>query len=269
MTEQERILALLDEGKINQEEADLLLEALAEADDAEEEALAFAEPDVGRNPQPPPAAPQPPPRAPEPPEGREEAGKETGKDLRWVRAYLTAGEFNVEVDPSLGEPVMEGSGDMRRQGDDFVVNQQAKHPDGGLLGFIGNLKIGEVKLRLPEGYGVDLVSKAGNLNISGAAYFKGRVLAGNVELRKVRGIDLELRAGNLDAELYLSEGEHRVQVAMGNAELVLLRGSSVRVKTHAGMGRVDIRGPSTVGGGRANLDVAVKIGSLEVETPRD
>lgn len=243
MTEQERIQALLQAGKITQQEADLLLSALGEG----EAAVRQAQQAVGE------------PYAPEPagwqPEG-----------FRWVRVKLTAGQLEARLDRGLERPIVEGPAEVRRAGADLeVVPEQVN------LGFLG--RMGSLELRLPPGWGLEINSKAAQIEAQGIEFLKGRLAAGNLELDAVRGLDLEVTAGNVEGSLLLAEGQHRLRVSMGNAELDILPGSSVRLLPSVNLGNQEIKGferspnggARQLGEGRASLEVSVRMGNLEIK----
>lgn len=246
MTEQERIQALLQAGKITQQEADLLLSALDEGEAAVEE----AQKTMGEQYAAPAAADRP-------PEG-----------LRWVRVRLMAGQLEARLDPGLERPVVEGSAEVRPLGEDLEVvpNWSAGGFLHGLLGRTDTLE-----LRLPPGWGLEVDGKAGQIEAEGIAFLRGRVAVGNVELRAVEGLDLEVTAGNIEGSLLLRDGTHRLRVSMGNAELDLLPGSSVRLNPSVSTGNQEIRGfdygfsgVRQLGDGQASLEVALRMGNLEV-----
>lgn len=259
MSEQERIQALLQAGKITQQEADLLLSALDEGDAAARQADWTINETVGQ--------PQYAPSASSEQPGWQPQG------LRWARVKLTAGQLEVKLDPSLQMPVTEGQAEVRQVGSDLEITPKMVNSSflGGLLGGLGSLE-----LRLPAGWGLDLGSKAAQVEVEGVAFLKGRVAAGNVELRGVEGLDLEVTAGNIEGSLLLREGQHRLQVSMGNAELDLLPGSSVQLSPGVSLGNLETRGFSRsyaadgsevrqVGEGKATLEVSVRMGNLEVK----
>lgn len=266
MSERERIGALLEAGKITQDEANLLYSALEEAGQAVQEADQAVSDAVGgsgaagkaRFAQEPSSQP------------RSNPGPYTQSatpSLRWVRVRMMAGALKAKLDPSLSQPQIEGHAEVQQEGPDLVVT--AKLPVGNFLGMLGNL--GTVELCLPPGWGVDVDTKAAQLEARGIAYLKGRVAAGNVELDEVGGLDLEITAGNIEGSLRLLEGSHRLRVTMGNAELKLEEGSSARVTANVSMGNLDLRGfanqssPALVGDGKAALEVAVRMGNLEIK----
>jgi hypothetical protein len=258
MSEQERIQALLQAGKITQQEADLLLSALDDGDAARQADPTLNE-TVGQPQYAPPAS-----------------SGQTGwqpQGLRWARVKLTAGQLEVRLDPSLQMPVVEGQAEVRQVGSDLEITPSTVNSSflGGLLGRQDSLE-----LRLPAGWGLDLDGKAVQVEVEGVAFLKGRVAVGNVELSAVQGIDLEVTAGNLEGALLLCEGQHRLRVSMGNAELDLLPGSSVQLRPGVSMGNLEIKGFSRsyaadgsevlqVGEGKATLEVSVRMGNLEVK----
>ncbi|RDI94831.1 hypothetical protein DV704_10190 [Meiothermus sp. QL-1] len=219
MDERSRIRNLLEEGRITREEAELLLSALEEAPSG-------------------PASP--------PPEG-----------LRWVRVRMVAGEIEARLEPSLGEPVVEGAAEVRSIEEGLQVEPS----------FLG--RMGTLELRLPAGWGLELEAKAAQVEAQGLPFLRGRVTAGNVELQEVEGLDLEVVAGNVEGSLLLKSGQHRLRVFLGNAELRFLPESSVRLRTQVGAGRRELRGFEPLGGearmgeGLAQLEVNLRMGNLE------
>ncbi len=248
MSEQERIQALLQAGKITQQEADLLLSALEEGDAAAQQADQNISEAVGQAQYAPPQQPQ---------------------GLRWARVKLTAGQLEARLDPNIQTPVVEGPAEVQQKGADLEVMPETTGGSllGGLLGRVGSLE-----LRLPPGWGLEVDSKAAEIEVEGVAFLRGRVAAGNVELKAVEGLDLEVTAGNIEGSLRLHEGQHRLRVSMGNAELDLLPGSSVRLEANVSLGNQEIRGfdrtahgtTRQLGEGRAALEVTVRVGNLEV-----
>lgn len=73
--------------------------------------------------------------------------------------------------------------------------------------------------------------------------------------------------------MLLQEGTHQLRVSMGNAELDLLPGSSVRLAASVNLGNREIKGfehnpnggDRQLGEGRARLEVSVRMGNLEIK----
>lgn len=261
MNERERIKALLDAGKITQDEANLLLSALEEGDEAARQADQALTDTVGE------------------PKLQAETPNWFPHNIRWVKVRLTAGELEATLDPSLSQPAIDSQAEVRQSGQDLEVIPQS--PAGSFLsGIFGGIGVGQVKVRLPAGWGLDVDSKAAQIEAEGIQFLKGRVMAGNVELEGVGGLDLEVSAGNIEGSLLLKEGQHRLRVSMGNADLDLLSGSSVKLNASVSMGNLETKGfagyaqtpdASTrplghvLGDGKANLDLSVRMGNLEVK----
>jgi|UniRef100_A0A7C3HV12 hypothetical protein len=247
MTEQARIQALLEAGKITQQEADLLLSALEEGEAAAQQAQAV----IGEQ------------------YASSGAAGWQPEGLRWVRLKLTAGQLEARLDPAIEMPVLEGPAEVRRVGPDLEIVPETN--TGFLSGLLG--RMGRLELRLPPGWGLEVEGKAAQVEARGIDFLKGRVAVGNVELEAVKGLDLEVTAGNIEGSLLLQEGTHQLRVSMGNAELNLLPGSSVRLSASVSLGNQEIRGlernpnggDRQIGEGRARLEVSVRMGNLEIK----
>lgn len=90
------------------------------------------------------------------------------------------------------------------------------------------------------------------------------------------GLDLALSGGNLEAGLFLRDGEHRLEVRAGNAELRFLPGSDLEVEAQVRLGGLEVAGPWrqvaahggrrwSLGEGKAKLGARVAMGNLELE----
>lgn len=283
MSEQERIKQMVKDGKISQQEADLLLEALDDIDQVDGEIGSTLEPsetvperDLASTPSsenlPPPPTPPKPPAAPA-------AGVEDSADakarLNWVRIEMLAGDLEVRVDETLTEPKIEGKVETSRDGNNFVIKQERqKNFLGGLLSMMDN----HLDITVPAGYGIDLHSKAGDIDIRDVPFFAGELLSGDIHASDLGGVDLELKAGDLDISLRLTEGAHRIDALAGDIDIKILPGSDVRIEGNLLAGSSDLRGPfnierkmvgnhftGVVGKGTATLDIRVKAGDVDVE----
>ena len=313
MSERERVLAMLEEGKISQEEADELLAVLGDLEEGEER-LEDLEVEIETS----------------EPQGEAYETKETNsaladispKDVQWVRINLLSGNINVRMDPTLSEPV-EASGKVtfKRKGDDFVTvfpereafktakRKRSRIPvnldgfmDGAdsvvkgvekavdsvveeVSGWANNIvgfskRIGDLDIRVPQGYGVVINSKAGNLDVQGVRYLKAHLLAGDISARDIEGVDIIATAGNVNLGLRLTEGQHRIRATAGNVELELHRHSSLMLDATVSVGDIEAEGltnldtsasrfigksvSAKVGNGDAQLEIDLKAGNLEV-----
>lgn len=225
-----------------------------------------------------PAAPTPPP-APDSPTTAAPAG------TRWVSLQMLAGDLHVKVDERLEEPEAESDGPVdvivERSENGFRVRWD--QPSGSFLDkVIGRLRSGKLSLRIPPGYGLDLAATAGDVDLVNVPYLRGHLTAGDLDATGLKGIDFTSRAGDLDIEVELTSGEHRVSVTAGAVDLKVAPASSVIIKADASIGDIsnkllDNRTISSslgeslegrYGAGEARLTVAVTTGNIKLE-PRN
>lgn len=289
MSDQERIHAMLEEGKISQKEAERLLAALQDIEGVEAEMKTVerdadtAEPDATV------------PIGADAPGARAEGSASLPEGLRWVRISMLAGDLDVRGETGLSEPSLKGETSqfgLEQDGRDYVVRPHKRNKDKGSRregfdGFIDGVSEfvsdvvgrmgGDLDLRVPEGFGVVIESKAGDVNVRDVAFVKASLVAGDLDLRNVGGIDLSMGAGDVDASLQLTRGRHRIKVSAGDVDVRLLEGSSVKVTGGVSMGDVDAEAPFAVrrsgmggqvsgqlGGGEAELELSVSAGDLDV-----
>lgn len=321
MSEQTRILQLLEDGKIDQDEAALLLDALGATPDENV-------PSTESSPKP-PATPETPrtvrvtssssssssgttttslgkdgfrttshygPTPPEPPEPPEPPMPTSFSDTSfpevrgWLRIEVLAGNIKVSTDDSLDAPTVTGRGNggftVTQRGERYEVQQTR-----------GGFETGNVTVEIPTDFGVEVDSRLGNVTIRGAAAVRGRVTAGNVKVRDTRGIDLVMKAGELDVTARLSEGRHRIESQAGNVSVKLLEGSSLTLTGKMIVGEANVCAPfrldknsfradqdddtsfwarvdkqlwgatlsGRLGDGSATLDLSLKAGNLSVK----
>jgi len=264
MDERERIIRLVSEGKITPEEAALLLDALAEVETPSR--LEIPVPPV-------------PPVPPIAPQNRGEDDISYLPNLRWLHVKLDSEDLEVHLDPSLDKPHIEGDVKVIEQGQRLLVSSNHSHRRKGSVNVTGiNFNWGfglgsEPVIRLPEGWGLDVVLASGDLSVYGLPFVRGNVASGDVELIDVRGVNLEVMSGDVEAELILTEGEHRLEVMSGDVQ-IRFRDSSVQVLGKLSSGELDGRGnftqekrklSGTVGGGKARLLLNVMSGDLTLE----
>ncbi len=296
MSEQDRIHALVEEGKISQQEAALLLETLQDTEQntegniggnterEENERVNVSKPITP--PHPPTSLPNaelvastPPPNAPEPP-SKAPPTSSAQEVTRWVTVSMLAGDLDVHVDTSLSEPVFEGKAELTRRGDNFEIRQRPRQKEGESIldNLLNWVKAGDLRVRIPAGYGLEVQSKAGDINVRDIPYLKGKLLAGDVDAQAIGGVDLVLQAGDVDVSLRLTAGEHRLKAKAGDVNVVLLAGSSVTTKGNISAGSLHVEGPftrresmtggrfeGTVGAGTARLEVDLMAGDVSVK----
>ncbi len=259
MTERERIQALLDEGKISQQEAELLFETLEDDDD---ESLP-----------PPPQA-----SAPPPPTG----------ELTWLEADVGAASLTVKVEEGLAEPQVEKEGqgevELERKGSGWHLKVQFKTQGlHDVRNWLGGVHL-KATLHLPPGYGIQLEANAASIRLPALPYLKGHASAASLRFEELDGMDFTAQATSLKGNLRLSQGEHRLDLTASSAKLVLLEGSSVRIRGSSTAGSVTIDGATfkrerdfpgvserfegTLGAGAATFTIESQAGSLKFEAPR-
>lgn len=209
-------------------------------------------------------------------------------EMKWVDIELLAGDLRIDVDESLQEPSVRGKGPGNLS---LEQSERGARLSGGLgrgrASGIGRLLDGvaggSVRLSLPTGWGVKLDMKAGDVKISGPlAYLAGNLLAGDLDADQLHGVDLSVKAGDIDLGLLLDEGDHRVQAVAGDIDVTLLKGSNVSVRGRVNIGAIGLpqgwehgwrgvgsRVEQTVGEGAAGLILELGTGDLKIGTADD
>lgn len=270
MNEEARIRALVAEGKITDDEAQQLLEALADSE------------------------PQPrakPEEVPQQESGhsadsaaeRERFGPgrenefETGSDASgpWVRIELSAGDLDIRADPALSEPTAEGEVDISREEGGFVIKGRGESP---LAGLFGGAARGDVDIRVPQDHSVAIRAAAGDINVQDVRFLRGKVTCGDIEVERIGGVDLVAISGDVDITMTPTRGKHHLKATSGDVRIKLLAGSSVSLSGTAMSG--DVRLPEafkkegklvsrkfsgSVGEGNAQFKLQIVSGSLRIE----
>jgi hypothetical protein len=269
MTDQERILKLLESGKISREEAERLLTALDAAEEAESQEDDFVKferrryPEIikseGGNVAVLPKATVIPQALSEmiSEKLREASSNDVLLPLPPIPpvptpdalAYeLTSEEFerNLPKGPHWVR-VVSVSGDVTVRVDPELVTPVA-HGDNGPLPITtpdgkGKLTITvlneDLDLVLPLNYGVILEVKSGDVEIE-ECFATGQVLSGDVSLESVSGVILTVMSGDVNGTLLIDKGEHAIKVISGDADIRLLAGSSVSVQGVVRSGNINV-----------------------------
>lgn len=272
MTDQERILKLLEDGKITKDQAEELLEALDAAEEAEARASNAAEDflklerrrypeiikseggDVAVLPKPVLAIPISEIIS----EKLLEASiNDVLMPLPPIPPVLTPDSLVYELASEEFERnlpkgprwvrVVSVSGDVTVRVDPELVNPVA-HGDNGPLPITtpagkGKLTITalneDLDLVLPLGHGVILDVKSGDVEIQ-ECFAIGQVLSGDVSLESVSGVILTVMSGDVNGTLLINEGKHAIKVMSGDADICLLSGSSVSVQGVVRSGNINV-----------------------------
>lgn len=146
----------------------------------------------------------------------------------WANIDMSAGSLRVSVDPTLTEPFLECDGhgvstlDKTEKGWDIFIKGKT---EGGREG-----RSLSATLRVPARCGVALRGKAGTVSLDGVPYLEGTMKAGTLKASDLCGFNLDMSAGTLQLSARLSKGEHRLDMRAGTAVVTLLPGSSVQVE---------------------------------------
>lgn len=287
MNDIERVKQMVDEGRITNAEGERLIAILTdvEAGDAALQAAvqeaSAAEPQV--------AAPLPAAQTPASPLAEDVASAPDG--LRWVRIVMLAGDLGVSVDGSIREPVansdVNGELEVEATADGFTVRLQPKET-GFLDRMLGGFRSGRVDLRIPAGYGADIAATAGNIDLEGVPYLRGKLTAGDLDAVGLRGIDFTTMAGDVDVNVALTTGEHRIVATAGDVTIEFHPDCNVQVNGSVSIGDIDsqlpgleatrqglgqrfsatLGGSATDGDGPATLEVRLATGQLNLKADR-
>jgi hypothetical protein len=202
--------------------------------------------------------------------------------LRKVRIVNNMGTVSVVGDPSVQEAVAEGPHKARRDGDILVI--EADEDAGGFVFETGRRwRFGagdqrRLNIRMHPDLELEADVSAGSLRIEGIKGPIGAdVQAGSVKIFDFESpLHLDVQAGSVKASGRLTAGKSTISCQAGSVKIDLLRGSDVRVKARAQLGKVTMpdgtRSVSIGGGARewisgsgtASLDIEAEMGSVQV-----
>ncbi len=182
-----------------------------------------------------------------------------GRVRRWLR--VEGEQAAIRVVPAAGDAV---SASGFGAGKTVLTTDET----GGLLKIEAQgpklfKKAFKVELKLPRDFGIELSLGVGTLRAESLAGLRGGLGTGTIEAAGVRELDLDLGMGTARLGLLLNEGEHRIELGMGDVEIYALPGASFRVEGEAGLGQVEKR---VFGEGRARLWVELGMGRLKVRS---
>ena len=268
-TEHARVQALLESGRITEDEAEILFAALGEESVREETPsippqastdsstnddplglteLASLSQDVTdeelgltelKPVQPPPSTSALPPGPPEPPRGPKIA--DTTQQTQWVKLSGFCGDLSVEADASLNSPVVTGKATLERTPEgDYLIRTppQAKGESNWLTRL--HQAAGDVHVRLPAELGLDLRIAAGDGEVRGVKTVKGSFTGGDFELSEAETLDLTVTAGDVTLKLRPRTGDQRLRATSGDVDVTFLAGSSVTVSGSATCGDLSL-----------------------------
>lgn len=222
--------------------------------------------------------------------GAAPAATDQAPRARRVRILRSFGQVDVIGDGSVQEAVAEGPHMARREGDALVIEGEQDSYDAGGFTFAQQrvrINIGRnnnrLRVRINPDLPLEVESRAGSLRIAGMhGPIRVEAQAGSTRIEDFRGpLDLSVQAGSVQAEGVLDHGDSRISCEAGSVRLNLLRGSSVRIRAHATLGKVSLDGagddpwrPSptgreaVVGDGRATLALDAAMGNVRIASGR-
>ena len=304
-TEHARVQALLESGRITEDEAEILFAALGERDEnvqepvddsseatsrlaslsapaAAELHVAAAKPSNAEtgSPRQPPASALPLP--PYPPEAPQTPPKINTAAQQWVKLSGFCGDLSVEADASLNSPVVTGKATLERTPEgDYLIRTppQAKGESNWLTRL--HQAAGDVRVRLPADMGLDLRIAAGDGEVRGVKTVKGSFTGGDFELSEAETLDLTVTAGDATLKLRPRAGEQRLRATSGDVDVTFLTGSSVTVSGSATCGDLSLpknfarsggfvggNFEGTLGAGEAHLELRLTAGDVDIRAER-
>jgi len=148
--------------------------------------------------------------------------------------------------------------------------------------FLSSLRSGDLDVRIPPHFGVAIQATAGDIDLHGVRYLRGRLRAGDVSADRLEGVDFALMAGEFGATLDLKAGEHVITIGAGDVSVSLPSGADVTVTGRVSIGDLDSRidgleergsglggeVAGVLGAGSAKLRLRVTTGDLSIRSER-
>lgn len=200
---------------------------------------------------------------------------------KWCTVTLTAADLSVHA-ADVAEPVVKASEenqlDVTHTADGLRI---ASRRPISVEGWFGRLRTLEVEVRLPRDWGLSLDQKAGDANVHDVPYVRGRMLAGDLEVAGARAVDVSKAAGDLQVAFRPTEGRHRIVAKAGDVDVRLLDGSDATIEASLTIGDLTAKGLQVdrrtvgaeargqVGQGRAQVEVRLTAGDLDIRLPRE
>jgi hypothetical protein len=198
---------------------------------------------------------------------------------RWCTVEMTAADLSVVAD-DVDEPVVEGDEDQKlivTPTDDGV--RVTSERGWSIDRWVGRGAALDVRVRLPRAWGLALDLKAGDADVAGVPYVRGRMLAGDLSVRDAASVDLSKAAGDLSVAFRPTQGQHRIAAKAGDVDVRFLPGSDAAVEASVSMG--DLHAPGfevddrmvgaqargRIGAGNARVEVRLTAGDLSLRAP--
>ena len=270
-TELSRIESLLEQGKINNDEAALLIDALVETSDASNNPI-NSDPEIPKQPVPPvpkEAVPPTPPPAPFSPvdfTNTSEPQTSESEPTQWLSVKVGVGSVTIKGKDGLSKPVIK-----RVAG----ISTQTLQENNGNYSITGGFS--DMTVEMPSSMGLKLNVTAGDAKVKNIAFLKGNNSVGSVSAKAIGGLDFQVDAGEFTASALLTTGQHSLGLKAGSAKLELLEGSSLDVTGSCSLGSFKVpesfssqhknlngNFEGKIGTGTAKLAIAVQAGEIRI-----
>lgn len=298
----DRIHALRDQGRLTADEAERLVGALRgeqpgagapaapAAPDAEAAPAApdapdatgtgeGARPEASGRPRTPSTRPEPktevPPTSTAPPED--------DQGIAWLAIEMLVADLVVEAVPGIAEPRLRTSVEgatLSAEDGHWRLRYRSDWTNWTFFGARGSPE--RIEVELPEGMGVRLDVKAGDVVVRGVSHVRGHMLAGDLEIDGASFVDVDKKAGDFEARIRPTAGSQRLVANAGDLDVVLLPGSDVTITADVKVGELRAKGGGlegqrdahgighryrgTLGAGTAQLELRLSAGSLTLKT---
>lgn len=203
---------------------------------------------------------------------------------KWVTVEMIAGDLDVWAVDGLSGPEVEGGQgnvDVEDAADGYTV-KFAPDRGGALDRLLSHFRSGTLRVRIPSDHGLVVKATAGDVDLHGVRYLRGKLTAGDLSADALEGVDFSSMAGDLDVALLLKEGKHVLTVGAGDVEVTLDDRSDVTVDAFVSIGDVssDEQGFSharravggqltgALGSGEARLELRATTGDIDVKVGR-
>lgn len=263
MTDRQRIEALVEEGRITTEQADLLIQALGPDTGAEVESEEVGSHAVTLL-------------------RTEGAATNPDPTIKWLDINAFGGDIDVSVDESLTEPVSDTLEPVMTDTGARIALPERKDSDeqrSFLDRIVDTFRTSNLKVQIPSGWGVMLDVTGGDIDIKGpVAGVRGRLMAGDLTVLDTAAAEVTVNAGEAEIGLRSNKGTHRITVNVGQADVRILPGSRLDVEAAVTVGNVSGtgltidrahiggtgRGSLGKGSGGGKLTVTVATGDIRI-----
>jgi hypothetical protein len=174
-----------------------------------------------------------------------------------VRRIKVLGDFRtarIVGDPDVAAAVAEGPHSARHEGETLVIDARhdelegdhefrfTRHQDRPRIVIGLGTRPQPVSIRMNPDLPLEVDIDAGSASINGVrAAIKAQIDAGSIKIEGAESaFDLSVDAGSVSVGARLTEGESKISCDAGSVKVMLRKGSSVRVRATADIGKVTL-----------------------------